>query len=62
MPHTLHLPKGVQQENQKGGTLKEMTSQQMLSHLKDQKRERMTNQTETTTVAQPYDRKEKEGL
>ena len=36
-----------------------MKSQQMLSDLKDQKREKMTNQTETITIAQPCDSEEK---
>ena len=61
MPHTLHLREKVQQKNPKGSTLKKAQPQWMACDFKNRKREKMTKQMETTTVAQPDDReKEKQ--
>ena len=58
MPHTLHLCEKVQQKNPKGSTLKKAKPQRMACDFKNRKREKMTKQMETTTVAQPDDGEE----
>ena len=50
-PHTLHLTRRVQQDNLEGNVFKEMTLQRMLLDK--------MSQTQTTAVAQPYDKKRK---